>query len=94
MRPVNCLIRGDSVPLAALCLLERQESVGCGPTAQFHSLGRQAAPNRDVTLDDINRQLVLALIERICAADGTTVLYVNHREQDRIEGIDHHLALG
>lgn len=45
-------------------------------------------------LDDMNRQLVLALIERICAADGTTVLYVNHRKQDAIRGINHHLALG
>ncbi len=44
-------------------------------------------------LDDINRQLVLALIERICQASETTVLYVNHREQDRIRGIDNHLAL-
>jgi molybdate transport system ATP-binding protein len=49
-------------------------------------------------LDDMNRQLVLALIERICASNetaggDTTVLYVNHREQDRIRGIDHHLAL-
>ena len=44
-------------------------------------------------LDDLNRQLVLALIERICAGSTTTVLYVNHREQDAIRGIDHHLAL-
>ena len=29
-------------------------------------------------LDDMNRQLVLALIERICASSETTVLYVNH----------------
>ena len=45
-------------------------------------------------LDDMNRQLVLALIERICRSSETTVLYVNHREQDRIQGIDNHLALG
>ena len=45
-------------------------------------------------LDDMNRQLVLALIERIAAGSETTVLYVNHRAQDRIDGIDHHLALG
>lgn len=44
-------------------------------------------------LDDMNRQLVLALIERICASTETTVLYVNHRQQDRIAGIDHHLSL-
>jgi molybdate transport system ATP-binding protein len=45
-------------------------------------------------LDDMNRQLVLALIERIAAGSKTTVLYVNHREQDRIRGIEQHLALG
>ncbi|MEM7092532.1 MAG: molybdate ABC transporter ATP-binding protein ModF [Actinomycetota bacterium] len=44
-------------------------------------------------LDDMNRQLVLALIERICRSNTTTVLYVNHRAQDRIDGIEHHLAL-
>ena len=45
-------------------------------------------------LDDMNRQLVLALIERICRSNETTVLYVNHRTEDRIQGIDNHLALG
>ncbi len=45
-------------------------------------------------LDDMNRQLVLALIERICRSGETTVLYVNHRLEDRIKGIDNHLALG
>ncbi len=45
-------------------------------------------------LDDMNRQMVLALIERICRSGETTVLYVNHRLQDRIPGIDNHLALG
>ena len=45
-------------------------------------------------LDDMNRQLVLALIERICLSGETTVLYVNHRLEDRIPGIDYHLALG
>jgi molybdate transport system ATP-binding protein len=44
-------------------------------------------------LDDMNRQLVLALIERICASGETTVLYVNHRTEDHILGIDNHLAL-
>ncbi len=44
-------------------------------------------------LDDINRQLVLALIERICASGKTAVLYVNHRPQDRIPGIEEHLQL-
>ena len=45
-------------------------------------------------LDDLNRQLVLALIEKICAGTETTVLYVNHRAQDNIAGIHQHLALG
>tara|TARA_B110000503_G_scaffold50451_2_gene81714 strand:- start:7398 stop:8825 length:1428 start_codon:yes stop_codon:yes gene_type:complete len=44
-------------------------------------------------LDDINRQLVLALIEKICAAKETSVIYVNHHAQDRIVGIDNYLAL-
>ena len=44
-------------------------------------------------LDDLNRQLVLALIEKICAGSETTVLYVNHRSQDAIAGIDQHLAI-
>ena len=38
-------------------------------------------------LDDINRQLVLALIEKICASGETTVLYVNHHAEDQIAGI-------
>jgi molybdate transport system ATP-binding protein len=45
-------------------------------------------------LDDMNRQLVLALVEKICAGTETTVIYVNHHAQDQIEGIDHYLALG
>lgn len=45
-------------------------------------------------LDDMNRQLVLALIERVCASAGTTVLYVNHHAEDRIPGIERRLSLG
>ncbi len=45
-------------------------------------------------LDDMNRQRVLALIEKICAGSETTVIYVNHHAQDQIEGIDNYLALG
>jgi molybdate transport system ATP-binding protein len=45
-------------------------------------------------LDDMNRQLVLALVEKICAGTETTVIYVNHHAQDRIEGIENYLALG
>jgi molybdate transport system ATP-binding protein len=44
-------------------------------------------------LDDINRQLVLALIERICLFKNTTVIYVNHHGGDQIKGIDRHLDL-
>jgi len=44
-------------------------------------------------LDDMNCQLVLALIERICTSSETTVLYVNHRPGDRIPGITNHLTL-
>ncbi|MEZ5476044.1 MAG: hypothetical protein R3E95_00630 [Thiolinea sp.] len=45
-------------------------------------------------LDDINRQLVLALIEKICAGSETTVLYVNHHAKDRIVGIERYLQMG
>ncbi|MDX2418110.1 MAG: molybdate ABC transporter ATP-binding protein ModF [Xanthomonadales bacterium] len=44
-------------------------------------------------LDDMNRQMVLALVEKICAGSETTVIYVNHHAQDQIEGIDNYLAL-
>ena len=44
-------------------------------------------------LDDMNRQLVLALIEKICAGTETTVIYVNHHPEDKIRGIEHYLAL-
>ncbi|MBU2966015.1 molybdate ABC transporter ATP-binding protein ModF [Amphritea sp. 2_MG-2023] len=44
-------------------------------------------------LDDMNRQLVLALIEKICAGSETSVLYVNHHAEDKIKGIDNYLAL-
>jgi len=44
-------------------------------------------------LDDLNRQLVLALIEKICLGSETTVLYVNHRTKDSIPGIQNHLEM-
>ena len=44
-------------------------------------------------LDDMNRQLVLALVEKICTGSETTVIYVNHHAQDHIEGIDNYLSL-
>lgn len=39
-------------------------------------------------LDELNRQLVLALIEKVCEQSETTVLYVNHHEEDRVVGIE------
>ena len=44
-------------------------------------------------LDDMNRQLVLALIEKICQGKETTVLYVNHHAEDQIKGIENYLGL-
>jgi molybdate transport system ATP-binding protein len=44
-------------------------------------------------LDDMNRRLVLALIEKICAGSETTVVYVSHHSEDKIQGIEHYLAL-
>ncbi|SBS36976.1 putative ABC transporter ATP-binding protein YlmA [Marinomonas spartinae] len=44
-------------------------------------------------LDDMNRQLVLALIEKICEGKETTVLYVNHHAEDQIKGIENYLGL-
>ncbi len=44
-------------------------------------------------LDDMNRQLVLALIEKICSGPSTTVLYISHHSADQIQGIEHHLAM-
>ena len=45
-------------------------------------------------LDDMNRQLVLALIEKICAGSQTSVVYVNHHPEDKVAGIQRYLALG
>ena len=47
-----------------------------------------------VGLDSLNRQLVLSLIERICQSGCTTVLYVNHHDQDIIPSIQLTLSLG
>ena len=38
-------------------------------------------------LDEINRQLVLVLVEKICRSGETTVLYVNHHAEDKISSI-------
>ncbi len=44
-------------------------------------------------LDDMNRQKILALIEIICGNSETTVLYVNHHSEDKINGIESYLPL-
>ena len=44
-------------------------------------------------LDEPNRRLVLALVERICGIGGMTVLYVNHHAEDRIGAIGRRLLL-
>jgi len=44
-------------------------------------------------LDDLNVQLVLALVEKICTGCETTVIYVNHHAGDQIDGIDNYLSL-
>jgi molybdate transport system ATP-binding protein len=44
-------------------------------------------------LDEANRQRVLLLIEKICAAGTSTVVYVNHHASDKIAGIDNYLEM-
>lgn len=44
-------------------------------------------------LDEANRQRVLLLIEKICAAGTSTVIYVNHHAADKINGIDNYLKM-
>lgn len=46
-----------------------------------------------IGLDEINRQLVLALIEKICANSKTSVIYVSHSSEDTIEGINNYVDL-
>jgi len=45
-------------------------------------------------LDDANRQLVLALTERICDEGNTTLVYVTHHDEDTIRNISNELVLG
>jgi len=45
-------------------------------------------------LDDANRQLVLALTERICDEGNTTLVYVTHHQEDTIKNISNELVLG
>jgi len=44
-------------------------------------------------LDELNRQLVLALIAKVCEQSETTVLYVNHHAEDSVRGIERELDL-
>ncbi|WP_421419225.1 molybdate ABC transporter ATP-binding protein ModF [Pseudoalteromonas lipolytica] len=44
-------------------------------------------------LDEANRQRVLLLIEKICSAKTSTVIYVNHHASDHIAGIAHYLEM-
>ena len=44
-------------------------------------------------LDDANRQLVLALVERICEEGNTTVVYVTHHQEDTVRSIINELVL-
>jgi len=44
-------------------------------------------------LDEMNRQLVLALIEKVCAEGQSSVIYVNHHPEDKIKGINNYLTL-
>lgn len=44
-------------------------------------------------LDDINRIKVLALIDLLAREGNTTLLYVNHHQEDAIPSIEHHLCM-
>ncbi len=44
-------------------------------------------------LDEVNRALVLSLIDRVCASGSTTLVYVSHHEEDKIDAIDNELSL-
>jgi len=44
-------------------------------------------------LDEANRQRVLVLIEKVCAANTSTVIYVNHHAADKIKGIENYLKM-
>ena len=44
-------------------------------------------------LDDLNRELVLTLIQKICDLGSTTVIYVTHHKEDEISTIQNKLSL-
>lgn len=47
-----------------------------------------------VGLDEMNRKLVLALISYICQKSNTSVIYVNHHSEDKVDEINFVLDLG
>lgn len=44
-------------------------------------------------LDDINRLKVLALVDILASSNKTTLLYVNHHQEDEIPSIKHHFSM-
>ena len=44
-------------------------------------------------LDEVNRALVLSLIDLVCQAGKTTLVYVSHHEEDKIDAIERVLNL-
>ncbi len=46
-----------------------------------------------IGLDEINRQRIIALIEKICQETQTTVLYVNHHKEDTVASIKNRLHI-
>ncbi len=44
-------------------------------------------------LDDINREMILRVINILASKGNTQILYVTHAPEDRIEGINNHLQL-
>ena len=45
-------------------------------------------------LDEANRELVLALVSRLCTDGNTTIVYVSHELEDIVPQITNHLDLG
>lgn len=44
-------------------------------------------------LDDLNRQLILALINKLCISESTSILYVTHHVADELSAIENRLEL-
>ncbi len=45
-------------------------------------------------LDELNRALVLSLVQKVCDEGRTTIIYVTHHAEDAVAGIDNQLVLG